>query len=210
MSTPQTPVVTLVDIGIGNLRSVHKALEHVGAAVQLSADPQAIRSAARLLLPGVGAFGAGIDALRRRRLIEPLRQAAAAGVPLLGICLGMQLLFDESDELGTHRGLGLVRGAVRRFDAPGLIVPHVGWNQIAHDGSHPLLAGVPRGAHAYFVHAYTCRPLDPGVIIGLADYGGPFAAVVAYKNILGLQFHPEKSHHVGLRILRNFAQGTFS
>ena len=196
--------ITMIDYGIGNLRSVQKALEHTGAEVRLTSDPDQIVAAGKLVLPGVGAFGAGMAALRRRNLVAPIREAVAAGIPLLGICLGMQLLFDESEELGAHQGLGLLSGRVRRFSGEGLVVPHMGWNQIEHDGAHPLLGGVPDGAHAYFVHSYYCQPHSPETIVACATYGLPFAAITARDRVVGLQFHPEKSQHVGLRILENF------
>lgn len=201
----ETPI-TMIDYGIGNLRSVQKALEHVGATVQLSDDPAQIAAAQKLILPGVGAFGAGMDALRQRRLMEPIKAAVGDGTPLLGICLGMQLLFDESEELGHHEGLALIPGRVRRFPDGALVVPHMGWNQIRHDGSHLLLQGVPSGAHAYFVHSYYCQPAAPDLTIGSSTYGSPFAAIIARKNVYGLQFHPEKSQHVGLRILANYVK----
>jgi imidazole glycerol-phosphate synthase subunit HisH len=172
--------------------------------VRLAAQPGDLQGAARLVLPGVGAFAAGMAALNERGLREPLLAAAAAGVPLLGICLGMQLLFDDSEEMGQHRGLGLLPGAVVRFQGEGLKVPHMGWNELQPERDHPLLAGVPAGAHAYFVHSYYCRPSARADFVASADYGGPFAAVAACGNVAGLQFHPEKSQRVGLRILHNF------
>jgi imidazole glycerol-phosphate synthase subunit HisH len=196
--------VTLIDYGFGNLRSVEKALQQAGAEVRLAAQPGDLQGAARLVLPGVGAFAAGMAALNERGLREPLLAAAAAGVPLLGICLGMQLLFDDSEEMGQHRGLGLLPGAVVRFQGEGLKVPHMGWNELQPERVHPLLAGVPAGAHAYFVHSYYCRPSARADFVASADYGGPFAAVAACGNVAGLQFHPEKSQRVGLRILHNF------
>ena len=199
-----TGAITMIDYGIGNLRSVQKALEYVGARVQIAAGAAQIEAAKKLVLPGVGAFGAGMDALHRRGLASPIKDAVAAGVPLLGICLGMQLLFDESEELGAHQGLGLIPGRVLRFQGPDLLVPHMGWNQIEHDGSHPLLQGVSPGAHAYFVHSYYCQPQSPRITIGATTYGQPFAAIIALDNVYGLQFHPEKSQHVGLRLLQNY------
>jgi len=205
------PEITMLDYGGSNLRSVHKAFEAVGARVRLTADPEDVYRAARLVLPGVGAFGAGMTALRARGLDDAVAVATRSGAALLGICLGMQFLFDESEEMGRHAGLGLVPGRVVRFTsartAEGgvLKVPHMGWNEIDHDGTHALLAGVPRGAHAYFVHSYYCLPADPGNVLATADYGAPFAAVVARGNVFGIQFHPEKSQDVGLRILHNFA-----
>lgn len=204
MSAPETNAITMIDYGIGNLRSVQKALEHVGARVHLTAEAAKIRAARKLVLPGVGAFGAGMEALRQRQLIAPIKDAVQAGTPLLGICLGMQLLFDESEELGTHDGLGLIPGRVLRFQGDNLLVPHMGWNQIEHEGRHPLLAGVASGAHAYFVHSYYCQPHSSAITIGSATYGRPFAAIIAFENVFGLQFHPEKSQHVGLQLLRNY------
>ena len=203
--------ITMIDYGGSNLRSVQKALEAVGADVRVTADPDEVRRATKLVLPGVGAFGAGMAALRGRGLDAATREVVHAGALLLGICLGMQFLFDASDEMGRHTGLGLIPGPVTRFpadlragDRP-LKVPHVGWNEIDHDATHPLLAGVAPGAHAYFVHSYVCVPVDPSDVLARADYGGPFAAIVGRGRVLGIQFHPEKSQRVGLRILSNFA-----
>lgn len=207
------PRVTMIDYGGSNLRSAQKALEVVGARVQITDDPADVRRAAKLVLPGVGAFGAGMAALRERGLDEAARAAVLAGVPMLGICLGMQFLFDESEEMGRYTGLGLLPGRVVRFpaalahDGRPLKVPHMGWNGIDHDGMHPLLSGVASGMHGYFVHSYYCAPDDPGDVLATADYGGPFAAIVGRENVLGIQFHPEKSQSVGLRILRNFVEG---
>ena len=203
--------VTLIDYGGSNLRSVQKAFEAVGARVNLAADPDEVRRAKKLVLPGVGAFGAGMAALRARGLDMAAAEAVEAGAGLLGICLGMQLLFDESDEMGVHPGLGLIAGRVTRLPANLLAggrplkVPHIGWNEIDHDGRHPLLAGVAPGAHAYFVHSYYCRPRHESEVLARADYGGPFAAVIGRGRVFGIQFHPEKSQRGGLRILSNFA-----
>ena len=203
--------ITLIDYGGSNLRSVQKALEAVGARPVATADPDVVRRAAKLVLPGVGAFGAGMAALRARGLDAATLAAVEAGALLLGICLGMQFLFDESDEMGRHGGLGLIPGRVTRFPAGRraagrpLKVPHVGWNGIDPAGAPPLLAGVAPGAHAYFVHSYICVPLDAADVLAYADYGGPFAAVVGRGRVFGIQFHPEKSQRVGLRILSNFA-----
>lgn len=194
----------MVDYGIGNLRSVQKALEKVGATVVLSSDPDCVRRAKKLVLPGVGAFGAGMAALRQRGLTNPINRAAESGVPIVGICLGMQLLFDESEEMGTHEGLGLLRGNVVRFRGENLKVPHMGWNQIEPTRHHPLLAGLPAGAHAYFVHSYYCAPKSPKIVIAETDYGDRIAAIAGRDNVVGIQFHPEKSQQVGLRILHNF------
>jgi glutamine amidotransferase len=197
-------MITMIDYGLGNLRSVQKALEYVGASVQLTDDPALVRAAKKLVLPGVGAFGAGIAALHARGLANAIREAVGQGTPILGICLGMQFLFDESSEMGQHQGLGLLPGRVVRFPQNGLPVPHMGWNQVQHDGTHPLLDGVPAGAYAYFVHSYHCQPANPADLIATTDYGQPIAAITGRGHILGIQFHPEKSQHTGLRILHNY------
>lgn len=201
--------ITVIDYGGSNLRSALKALEFVGGKVHVTEDPEVVLRAEKLVLPGVGAFGAGMAAIRARSLEEATREAAVAGTPLLGICIGMQFLFEASEEMGEHRGLGLLPGRVVRFphtvaSEQSLKVPHMGWNEIAHDGRHPLLAGVPSGAHGYFVHSYYCQPDAAEVIVATTDYGLPFASVVGRDNVMGIQFHPEKSQSVGLRILRNF------
>lgn len=197
-------MIAIVDYGVGNLRSVERACLRVGAEARIIASPAELRWARGAILPGVGAFGDGMAHLRAAGWPPVLQAWAAEGRPLLGICLGMQLLFDESEEMGRHRGLGLLPGRVLRFTG-GLKVPHVGWNQVQPLCEHPLLAGVPTGAYAYFVHSYYVEPADPALILATTDYGGPYASVVGRGNILGLQFHPEKSQEVGLRMLANFA-----
>ena len=197
-------MIAIVDYGVGNLRSVERACLRVGAEARIIASPDELRWARGAILPGVGAFGDGMARLRAAGWPPVLQAWAAEGRPLLGICLGMQLLFDESEEMGRHRGLGLLPGRVLRFTG-GLKVPHVGWNQVQPLCEHPLLAGVPAGAYAYFVHSYYVEPADPALILATTDYGGPYASVVGRGNILGLQFHPEKSQEVGLRMLANFA-----
>jgi imidazole glycerol-phosphate synthase subunit HisH len=198
-------MITLIDYGGSNLRSVQKAFESIGADVQVATQAEEVARAQRLVLPGVGAFGAGMKALRHRELVEVVRQRARVGVPLLGICLGMQFLFERSEEMGDHSGLGLLKGQVVRFPEMGPKIPHMGWNQLLHDGHHPLLKGVSHGAYTYFVHSYYCQPADETTTIARADYGGPFTAMVGQDNIYGIQFHPEKSQQVGLTILRNFS-----
>ncbi len=204
-------VITLIDYGGSNLRSVQKAFEAVGAFVRVTAEPEEVARAERLVLPGVGAFGAGMDALRAAGLGEATVAAVNRGTPLLGICLGMQFLFDESEELGRHAGLGLLSGRVVRFeslaapDGRPLKVPHVGWNALLHENGHPLLAGVPAGAHAYFVHSYYCAAVDAAAVLSCSEYGHSFPAIVGRGRVFGFQFHPEKSQSVGLRLLRNFA-----
>lgn len=208
----QSTIVQMVDYGGSNLRSVQKAFEMVGVEVEATADPEDVRRANRLVLPGVGAFGASIEALRTRGLDVAIIEAVDRGASLLGICLGMQLLFEESEELGSHKGLGLIPGCIVKFrdqlrDEQGhrLKVPHVGWNEIVHSGQSRLLAGVQSGSHAYFVHSYYCAPKNREMVLASTDYGGPFTSVIGQGAIYGLQFHPEKSQSVGLRILHNFA-----
>lgn len=204
-------MIVIVDYGIGNLRSVEKALQQVGGDVRLTADPAALAAAQGLVVPGVGAFGACARGLRRGGFEAPLLAAARSGKPLLGICVGMQLLFEESEEMGRHAGLGLLPGRVLHFptgmmDARGqrLKTPQIGWNQLRHDGSDPLLAGVPSGSFAYFVHSYYCAPADAAHVAAWTDYGIDYPSVVRRGNLWGVQFHPEKSQAVGMQILRNF------
>jgi glutamine amidotransferase len=195
----------MIDYGIGNYRSVQKALEFVGAKVTMTRDPDAIRHADKLVLPGVGAFGAAIDALRERDLEQPIHDAVAKGTPLLGICVGMQLLLDESEELGQHTGLGLIPGKVRKFPASDTLkIPHMGWNQLDHDGSSPLLKDVTSGDYAYFVHSFFCDVEDSADTITTTEYGQSFSSIIGRNNIYGIQFHAEKSQHVGLQILKNY------
>ena len=197
--------VTMIDYGIGNYRSVQKALDAVGAKVVLSSDPDEIASADKLVLPGVGAFGATMDALRQRQHIPAIAEAVARGRYLLGICVGMQVLLDDSDELGVHQGLGLIGGHVCKFsEKNNLKIPHIGWNQLHHDGTSPLLQGIPNGDYAYFVHSFACHPTNRQHTVAHSDYGGDFAAIVGRDSIFGLQFHAEKSQNVGLRILKNY------
>ena len=197
-------MIIVVDYGAGNLRSVETALEAVGEKPVTTEDPAMVLEADKIILPGVGAFGHGMAGLQRHGLVGPIREAAAKGVPLLGICLGMQLLFEESYEMGQHTGLGILSGPVIRFPEGGLKVPHVGWNQIYHDSCHPLLADIVSGSYVYFVHSYYCVPTCEEVILATTDYGCHFASVIGRNNVFGVQFHPEKSHSVGLQLLQNF------
>lgn len=199
-------MIAIIDYGAGNLRSVRNALTILGAEVVTATTPDQLARADKIVLPGVGAFGAGMNALRQAGFEEPLRQAVAAGVPLIGICLGMQYLFESSDEMGLHRGLGLLPGRVTRFPADGLKVPHIGWNQLHIRRENPLLAGVESGSYAYFVHSYYVEAGDPSDVLATTDYGIAFASAVAHGNVFGIQPHPEKSQSVGLRILRNFVE----
>jgi glutamine amidotransferase len=195
-------MIAIVDYGIGNLGSVTKGLRHAGAETVLTGDPAVLRAAEALVLPGDGAFGATMDEIRSRGLLRPLLDAVASGTPLLGICIGMQVLFEESEEHGRHAGLALLPGRVRRIPGP-LPVPHMGWNRVRRRREHPLLEGIEDGAHVYFVHSYYCDAAE-AVTIATTDYDRELAAVVGAGTVLGVQFHPEKSQGVGLRMLRNW------
>ncbi len=195
--------VAIIDYGVGNLRSVEKAFAAMGCEAVVSADEAVLRRADRLVLPGVGAFASCMKALRERGFESLVRERAASGTPLLGICVGMQMLFEVSEEFGTTDGLGLLRGRVRRFESD-LVVPQVGWNRIHQKQAHPLFADVADGSFCYFVHSFYCEPSDKEVVIGETEYGQAYASVVASGNICGVQFHPEKSQQVGLRMLKNF------
>lgn len=198
--------VAIIDYGVGNLRSVEKAFAATACEAIVTADETELRRAARLVLPGVGAFGACMKALKERGFDRLVQERARAGTPLLGVCVGMQLLFDESDEFGATRGLGLIRGRVRKF-ADELVVPHVGWNRIHQSRPHALFDGIADGSFCYFVHSFYCEPADETVVMGQTEYGTRYASVVASKNICGVQFHPEKSQEAGLRMLKNFVTG---
>jgi glutamine amidotransferase len=198
--------VAIIDYGVGNLRSVEKAFAANGCAAVVSADENVLRQAERLVLPGVGAFGACMEALAARGFDRLVRERVAAGTPLLGVCVGMQMLFEESEEFGASRGLGFLRGRVRRFPED-LVVPQVGWNQVRQQNSNRLFAGIKDSAFFYFVHSYYCEPVEREVIAGKTDYGVAYASVIARENLYGVQFHPEKSQADGLRILANFARG---
>lgn len=198
-------MIAIVDYGIGNLRSVEKAIQQVGGEGCLIDQPGQLKGAAAIVLPGVGAFGDGMDNLRRAGFVEPLLEAVDAGRPLLGICLGMQLLFSQSEEMGSHYGLGILPGNVRRFSG-GLKVPQIGWNQIHWLRPCPLSSNVPDSSYAYFVHSYYVTTSDAGCILATTEYGIEYTSIVGRDNVFGIQFHPEKSQDVGLRILSNFVQ----
>lgn len=189
---------------MGNLRSVEKALEKVGAEVRVSRDPDDLRRADRLVLPGVGAFGDAMANLEKRGLVEVIKEEVAAGKPLLGICLGLDLIFEESDEHGLHQGLGLLPGRVELLTTD-LKIPHIGWNRIRIEKESPLLKGIPDGSFFYFVHSYIVVPRREADILSTTDYGCRFVSAVEHEKVSAFQFHPEKSSALGLTILRNFA-----
>ncbi len=196
--------VLIIDYGMGNLRSVEKAVESVGGTPAISRDPDAVRKAERLILPGVGAFGDAMENLRQRGLDGAICDAVRDGKPLLGLCLGLQLLFTQSEEFGIHQGLNLIPGKVLKFDEAGLRVPHVGWNQIEGTAPNPLLAGIADGSYFYFVHSYYVVPDCSEHILRWTSYGRRFCSIAGRDKVWGAQFHPEKSQDVGKRLLRNF------
>jgi imidazole glycerol-phosphate synthase subunit HisH len=199
--------IAVVDYGMGNRRSVEKALEHVGVRATVSRDPERLREAAGLVVPGVGAFPRAMINLRELGLEQLLRERVAAGTPVLGICLGMQLAFDSSTELGGAQGLGLVPGEVRALQAGKLKLPHIGWNEVHFERSDsPLTADLPARCAFYHVHSYAPQPVNAEDVLGTADYGERFATAVQRGSFYGVQFHPEKSSAAGLRLLANFAR----
>jgi glutamine amidotransferase len=202
-------MIALIDYGAGNVRSVHKALATVGADARLTRSPDVIPAAEKIVLPGVGAFGDCMAGLRRAGLLDALHQAVEQGKPLLGICVGLQVLFEQGEEMGRHAGLGLLPGHVVRFASDliveGLKIPHTGWNQVEPTRDHPLFHDLPHGAWAYFNHAYYGQA-QPEHTLAVTDYGGHFPSVVGRGRVYGIQFHPEKSQDVGLHILRNFVE----
>jgi len=210
-------MIAILDYGVGNLRSVYKAFGTVAVPLGIPVDivdhPTDLTRWRAVVLPGQGAFGDSVNNLRRQHLERPLLDAVEAGLPVLGICVGMQMLFDQSEEMGQHEGLHIIPGQVLRFpeDLPDplhagrvLRVPQIGWNQLHRRRDDDLLAGVPDGAYAYFAHSYYCQPEQDSAILASTDYGIDYASIVRYKNAWGIQPHPEKSHTVGLRILANF------
>ena len=200
-------MLTIVDYGVGNLRSVYMAFRRLGYEAHIATTAGGIRQASALVLPGVGAFGDAMGNLQALAMVDDLCAALRRGVPFLGICLGLQLLFEVSEELGEHRGLGVLAGRVRRFSG-GLKVPQMGWNQVKQVQPSPLWQEVADQSYAYFVHSYYVAPEDPSVIIGSTEYGGVYTSAVAQDNLYAIQFHPEKSQDVGESILRNFLRLT--
>jgi len=197
--------IAIIDYGVGNLRSVEKAFAANGVTAVVTNRAGEIESAGKFVLPGVGAFASCMRGLQEYGFDQLVLDRVSAGVPLLGVCVGMQMLFEESEEFGTARGLGILPGRVRRFSEE-LLVPQVGWNSIRQCRSHPLFNGIANDAFFYFVHSYYCEPRDPQTVLGVTEYGASYASVVAKDNVAGVQFHPEKSQAVGLRMLANFAE----
>jgi imidazole glycerol-phosphate synthase subunit HisH len=202
-------MIALIDYGIGNLRSVQKALEHVGAEVQLTEDPQVILSARKVVLPGVGAFGDGMKGIHARGLADVIYEVVRAGTPLLGICVGMQVLFEESEEMGIHEGLGILKGKVKKFtpddNGQTLKVPQTGWNQIKPVTKSIFFNDLREGSFAYFNHSYYCAA-EESETLAVTDYGIDYSSIVGRGKLYGIQFHPEKSQAVGMQLLKNFVE----
>ncbi len=200
-------MIIVIDYGMGNLRSVSKALEHLGGSVKVSAEPEDIRTASKLLLPGVGAFGDGMTEINKRGLAGPIRDYAQSDRPFLGICLGLQLLFDASEESPGSAGLGILKGKVRAFRSPKVKIPHMGWNSVVLKQKHPLLSGIAENSFFYFVHTYYAVPDDAAQIAAVCHYGEEdFPAMIGRGPLFATQFHPEKSQDAGLAILKNFVE----
>jgi glutamine amidotransferase len=207
-------MIAIIDYGMGNIHSVQKALQAMGAATLVTQKAQDLRAADKIALPGVGAFADAMQELQKRDLLEAIKEKVNSGKPFLGICLGMQLLFEASEEGAGAKGLGLLKGKVVKFAGAGLKVPHMGWNQIKKckmqneklKNECPLLSGVEDGAYVYFCHSYYPQPEDKSIIAAVTDYGGDFASLVWKENVFGAQFHPEKSQDVGLKIIKNFVE----
>lgn len=204
ISAMTSPTIVIVDYQAGNLRSVQKALECFGARAIVTSEPETIRAAQGLVFPGQGASDPSMCALRDRALVEPLKDYIESGKPFMGVCLGLQLLLDSSDE-GVEPGLGIMAGRVRRLPE-GLKVPHMGWNEVGFRSEHPVLSGVPGGSHFYFVHSYYADPADESLVAGTTTYGVEFCSVAAKDNWIAFQFHPEKSGAIGLKLYENFVE----
>ena len=198
-------MIAIIDYGMGNLRSVHKAFDAVGHEAVVTREARIIADASHVVLPGVGAFGDCMANLEQYELIDPIRAAIQSGKPFLGICLGLQLLFTESEEFGTHKGLDIIPGRIRKFVLDTTLkVPHMGWNEIEIVRPAPPFGGVKTGSHCYFVHSYYVEPADVRVTAAITEYGHPFASAVWKDNIVACQFHPEKSQAIGLQFIKNF------
>ena len=199
-------MIAVINYGLGNLHSVQKAIAYVGGRGEVTDDPKIILKADKIVLPGVGAFADGMKGLISRGLVSSLKEAANAGKPFLGICLGMQLFFEESEEQGNHRGLGLLKGKVVAFDQPGIKIPQIGWNQLKIEKKSSLMSGVPQDSYVYFNHGYYCVPDVQTDILTYTEYGTRFASSVQREHLFGVQFHPEKSQKIGLKIIQNFVE----
>jgi glutamine amidotransferase len=197
--------VAIVDYKMGNLHSVQKACAAAGLPAAFVSTAKALRRARAVILPGVGAFGQAMEHLTRMRLVAALKESALSGKPFLGICLGMQLLFEKSEEFGVHSGLGIFKGRVRPFPKT-LTVPHMGWNELHFKKHHPLVQGIRQGTYMYFVHSYYCDPQDPAIVLATTDYGKEVTAAVSQGNLCAMQFHPEKSQAQGLKVYHNLAR----
>jgi glutamine amidotransferase len=199
-------MIAVINYGLGNLHSVQKAIAYAGGQAEVTDDPETILQAEKVVLPGVGAFADGMSGLVSRGLVSPLKEAALAGKPFLGICLGMQLFFEESEEKGRHQGLGLLKGKVKVFDQPGIKIPQIGWNQLKIEKDSWLMENIQQGSYVYFNHGYYCQPENRSDILTTTMYGIQFASSVQRENVLGVQFHPEKSQKIGLKIIQNFVE----
>ena len=199
-------MIAVINYGLGNLHSVQKAIAFVGGNPEVTDDPETILRAKKVVLPGVGAFADGMEGLVLRNLDAVVKEVASRGTPLLGICLGMQLFFEDSEEQGFHKGLGLIKGTVSAFQQPGIKVPQIGWNQLEISKSATLMQDIEQGSYVYFNHGYYCVPEDSSDILTTSKYGLQFASSIQRGNIFGVQFHPEKSQKIGLKILNNFVE----
>ncbi|MBN2045875.1 MAG: imidazole glycerol phosphate synthase subunit HisH [Anaerolineales bacterium] len=199
-------MITVINYGLGNLHSVEKAIAYAGGDAKVTDDPEMILKADKVVLPGVGAFADGMKGLAARGVVSSVKETALSGKPLLGICLGMQLFFEASEEDGHHEGLGLLKGKVKAFDQPGIKIPQIGWNQLEIDKPSRLMQEIQQGSYVYFNHGYYCIPEDVSDILTTTWYGVRFASTVQRENVIGVQFHPEKSQQIGLKIIRNFVE----
>lgn len=204
-------MIAIIDYGVGNLRSVEKAFAYIGHQAQVTSNPQEVLNAEKVVLPGVGAFGKAMEHLNQAGMVSIVKRVIDSGRPFLGICLGLQLLFEESSEIfgdqeSMNKGLGIFAGQVLRFPTKELKIPQIGWNQIKATKEESLLKGVPNGSFVYFVHSYYVKPQNPQIILCQTNYGIEYCSGISYQNVSAFQFHPEKSSRVGLQILKNFAE----
>lgn len=198
-------MITIIDYGMGNLRSVQKGFEKVGFNAKITSNPEEVIAAPAVVLPGVGAFKDAMDNLKETQMIDAIKEVVKKGKPFLGICLGLQLLFSESEEWGIHKGLDIVEGRVTRLPE-GVKIPHMGWNEIEMVNESPIMKGIDSGSHFYFVHSYYVEPVNPKVVTCQTEYGIKYTSIIKQDNVFGIQFHPEKSSTLGLKILKNFGE----